>query len=1057
MKRKFFVFIGAFIVLLLLSFVILVVCGTFGTRNELARVSAGTNGLETSTYDGVGINLDYIPTTNMIRDPSFETETNYETITVAYADEEYIFFNSEDFENLRLLNNTLSSATVRVFSIDEQGTMVLKYSGAIQGYDFARIGTPVEIEDLNGYWLQDVITDVEYLDNTVVALTESGKLIVDLTDEQLVNVIGDDELSFTSICCNGSEIIAATETGIFYSSSDGRNFSELSSDYSVMETLIDNSLSIESIACVGKTIVSSLSDGRALILSDGESFIISLSDGASIERMITSNNRILIATSDDKVFVSSNGIVFSQNLEIEQAIAENSDANVSVIDATSYNDDFYLLMSDGSVLTIEYAPNDELSIEHLAGIADINSNPESIVVSSESELLILADDNSVYLVSSVTGVASVISAEDAVYDEIFAAPNGKIITMRNGEIGITSVYSDIKIDGNVGEDTLLAGDICYIETGLSPVAGGEAGEDGWLLSGNNSTWDCYGTNSNISVVNDAATGYGSSCARVTGLSQGIHMISQQIPGTASEIFTEDSFYRIDLYLKESGLDDANVSVWLSGAGFTETGFVIEDVSSKYSLYSYVFAVNENMLMGDEPIRLNIAFEGEGVLYVDGIYLGLDKYDASSIPDIFADTIIDANPSAIRLNNLMIGQSEMSSDSLYSMTASSDSINVYADEQSIRVAGCTSLEDSLRLVRESSSTPWFVIGSCANQATIDAFLDYMCGSVSSAYGKVRIDNGTALPWSRQFETIYIEINDSENCFASDIQRSAYVDYITGLIRESEYYNDIKDKVVFLDGMTYEGGVMLSSADYHCSQVSIDYELDEAAEMNPTFIQYTNEVYDDLSFDSPRVTTHGNESGEFISSLSISSSSYNSTDVIISRTTEAITSGAYLSAILSDNAGFVSMTMFDVPVSYRPIDTESFDVFVPSDLNGLERTNAEVSATAFFGFLQSVRPLNYLDRSSSEVLDPVDEDSAVTADGFNQCCDSVIFSGEAENYIYISNSSNTQQQFVIEQGNVDTSAAQYSRYSSSGQLIQSSSLRYRVQRITLQAGEYIIITY
>ena len=112
----------------------------------------------------------------------------------------------------------------------------------------------------------------------------------------------------------------------------------------------------------------------------------------------------------------------------------------------------------------------------------------------------------------------------------------------------------------------------------------------------------------------------------------------------------------------------------------------------------------------------------------------------------------------------------------------------SDYQSMSVT--TSLEDSLKLVKNCNSAPWFVIGPYVNQSDIDKLLEYLCGSLTSEYGGRRIDNGTALPWSRQFTRFYIEINDSGKVFKSDVQKAAYVNYVISMFSQSEYFSDIR---------------------------------------------------------------------------------------------------------------------------------------------------------------------------------------------------------------------------------------------------------------------------
>ena len=139
------------------------------------------------------------------------------------------------------------------------------------------------------------------------------------------------------------------------------------------------------------------------------------------------------------------------------------------------------------------------------------------------------------------------------------------------------------------------------------------------------------------------------------------------------------------------------------------------------------------------IRLSIAFEGAGFVLVDDIYLGPDSYSTAGVPQYYAETLVSGKPSAIRLNNLNIGGDGFAETSLYLSSIDSvsrsvkgtSSRNEYADDESVaeeypRQSVTASLEDSLRLVKQCSSTPWIVIGPYVNQSDIDKFLEYMKG-------------------------------------------------------------------------------------------------------------------------------------------------------------------------------------------------------------------------------------------------------------------------------------------------------------------------------------------
>jgi hypothetical protein len=1063
-KRKLFVFLGSFCVIVLLSIFLLAVTGAFGTRNELVRIPATPINGEAMDFDGVGLNLDRIPMSNFIMDPSFENSNEVCSLTVASADEAHIYFDSDELNQF----NIDSNANIRVFSMDETGAMILKYQGAVLGYDETQIGNEVTIEDPNGLWITDTIVDIDYLNNTLVALTQSGKLISDISDEQLMHVFEAEDIEFKDICSNATEIYAITSTGTLYSSVDGRNFSLVTEDAEIGAMLINESVEIQNIASVGNAVVAALSNGEVLVYSDGEVIALDLGIESGIAAIESSGNRIMIVSSDAEAYVSLNGLVFRQESVLESVIESE------VVDVDVFGDDFYCLLNNGTIVKCEYNDSGDATCSTLSGVSNYSSNVASLIVADENNIVVLDSNGATYLVDSNIDTVSIASSDGVSYDEIYSAPNGKVIVLRNNTIGITSILSDIRIDGN-SLSSILPGDICFIEATRNCIAANsfEGSQDeisenddeedmlddtlasSWQVGTGSETWDYYGPDTYLSVVQDSANGYGSNCARVTGLSDNIHMLSQELNGSASDIFEENAFYRIDIYLKQSGINNGDVNIWISGEGFEEQGFSVS-ANGKFTMYSYVFAINDTSAFEEGPVRLNISFEGQGVLFVDGIYLGLDKNSEESISSYFRDAIVEATPSVIRLNNLSIGETGLSESSIFLNGTSSNSLSVDGNGVPMQVGNCASLEESLRLVRDSQSTPWLVFGSCTDPTIVNGILEYMCGSVSSTYGKLRIDNGTAFPWSRQFETIYIEINDSEGNFVSDIQKSAYVDYITGIIRSSEYYTELKDRIVFLDGMNYEGGMMLSSADYHCSEVDLNISIDTTSTSGTTFTDLVNEAMDDAGYNSPRVTSHGTAvTGEFISSLSMSYELYDGSATIVSRYAQPISSGQYMSVLLSDSSAFSRRVMYDVRTSYLAIDNESNMIFVPSEYNDTIRDNLEAGVDDFFNFVSTINQFRYSSRLSLEALNPIDETSSQTAEMLMHNCSCAMYEVESTRYIIVSNSSSSQQQFVIENAGAE-GESRVNRYSSSGIIIQSYRLTSRTQRITLQAGEYVVVT-
>ena len=461
---------------------------------------------------------------------------------------------------------------------------------------------------------------------------------------------------------------------------------------------------------------------------------------------------------------------------------------------------------------------------------------------------------------------------------------------------------------------------------------------------------------------------------------------------------------------------------------------LTNIGKNYKLYSYVFAVTDQMVDAGE-IRLSIAFEGSGFVLVDDVYLGPDSYSAAGIPQYYADTLKSGKPTAMRLNNLNIGCNGFAETSLYLSAIDSVSREVkgttskieYDDEDNSvyekpgqSVTG--SLEDSLRLVKQCSSTPWFVIGPYVDQEDIDKLLEYMCGSLTSEYGGRRIDNGTALPWSRQFSRFYIEINDSGKVFKSDIQKASYVNYVKSMFSQSEYFSDIKDKTVFLDGMEYSGGTMMSDADYHTMGVSL-----VANDSSATYIDNIRTSYILAQYETPHIVS-GGKSGEYINRLRTSGSNC----------------GKILSAIMMSEADFADMFLFDAAVNFVPSKYNGSGMFVGKD-EFINMMTVSGLTTEFAGF----------DELYIDIREPLDKTVPVSVEQFMSNVTTACFDKDNKTYIIVANSSSSQQSFLINDNKLGRADSVIRRYDDKGRLINERKMRSDHLRHILQPGEFIIV--
>lgn len=1018
-KRKFFSYLLTILVILSLATGILALTGIFGSRSELCSVKVSRNSNSIQTLQGVGINLDYIPLNNYVKNSSFEATSVFDTFVLADSRDDYIFMTSDEMNKLSLSNKDLIGSSAKIYTIDERGVMCLIVESKIIDYDEASLGSFEEIKDTNWYWTQDSFVDMTSFENVLSGVTSKGKLVSDASSESFSKQFEVEDDKFIAIDSSDSVVVAVTRKGVFYYSNDGKNFTlktQIDTESELYKKLDSKEVEIKEVCVFKDKALVLLSDGRLLLCSNSDVYEVEWFE-SEVSHITSSDEKIVVTLTNKNVYSSSNALVFNEENDIETIIG---DADIKSLSSSGNIN--AVLLNDGRIIRISDEVN-ELPVKvDVASICMLGDN--SILGSSE--------DGNLYVLGEAGSTKLATGNEDD-FTAVFPGEGGRILLVSGGKLYETYVYVGVRLSQNLPTESIYSGDICYIERALNACAGSifnssedEAKGSDWYLSSNVTSWDIYGNGTSVTTIDEAPVGYGTRCARILGTTDGYHVLSQKIADCGSDIFIENAFLRLELQLMQRDLDNSNVKIWLSSEGCENVGFVVDDCTKHFSRYSNVFIASDELLNSTNEIRLNIAFEGVGELDVDGIYLGLDKYSKPEIPQEFLGAVTTSNPSVIRLNNLGIGAYGISYDSLFSSSANSNS--TYINDEVGLVSNCNSLEESLRLVKDSKAFPWLVIGSSANQGSVDALLDYLCGSVNSDFGKRRIDNGTAVPWSRQFSNVVIEINDADGIFLSDVQRSAYVNYVIGLVRQSGYYKDFKDKITFVDGMKYDGGVMLSFADCHCSSYIDDGVFDSGV----TYIDSTNSMYREINILTPRVNNIGVDSGEYIASL----------DILGSFGESKISLADCVATVLADDSAFARMILVNINVDYNEVD---YSKLIDSNTSTMLKT---------FKLLDFI---NNSQRMYCEVQKPLSDEAPVSIKEFNSNVGVYLFKNDKTYYLIVANTSEQQAQFLVDGTDVSLIGSKTKRYAANGDELQSETVTNRNNRYTLQAGQVIVFEF
>lgn len=997
--------------LLFLSAGILLFLGIFGYRAELVAISM-TDDSQNVAYNGVGLNLDYIPNVNLIIDPSFEKDDQYHSITVLDCEGKSLYFEPLDITASDINTKVIAGADIRVVTIDGDGNMLLRYEGEIESYESARLGQKSDIDIPDYYGVNSNIIKTCVLQNSVTALTDSGTVIADITSEQLIRLYDGGNVSFADICCNTSYIYAVTGDGVIYYTADGKVFAEMNE--------VNDSAYMNVVACAAtEGFVSVLTEtGSIYAFSSGSYHKVTLPSSSPAVKIGATADTVFAVLADGSIYRSSNGLVYS--------VVDTGDLyeNRTAEKIYCHDDKAYILNNDGSITVIDIRAE---KISLLAATSTGSSKAGSLVVTDNGQIVVSTDDNKALLISEENDDKMVISGENEKVSDVFPGVGNKVIVSDPDKLYSASVLSDFTLFDQVPEDSITMGDICFIRATDSKVSLAVSEDGGWTSSEVEGSWDAYGEGTRADLTIDSYDGsYG---VRMSGLTDNTHILSQKLPGKISEEMVKDTFYRISLYLKGDNASSTpeNVRVWLTGKSFGKQGLTASGIGDDYSEYSTTFAVNDTML-SDDTLRFNIAFDGQGSVLIDQIYVGIESAGKPDIPQAFTDGVKSATPEVIRLNNLNIGTTGFSENIFWGTQAlSSGAGYVKSDGHVTQVSDVRSLERSLKLVKEASSNPWFVLGSYTSPEFVNNMITYLCGSVSSDYGSLRIRNGTALPWSRQFDKIYFEISDTSGTFTSDIQRGSYVDYVISMITKSEMYADLKDKIVFIDGMNYENGMILSSADAHSSSMIISTVL-PGDEQDTSYAQILTKAYDRTRNSIPRVST-GRDRGEFISSLEFDGK---------------FNIAQYMAAVLSDDAYFAEMIMIDCDPSFKPSEYGEDGVFAKgSDMRLL------------LDMMALIKEIGGCGRMYANLSDPLSDKSGQSVERFMDDCKVSQFDASDRGFLVVANTSNNQNQFIMYNASRTYTGSAVKRYSLTGKLINTKRLTNSYRRYNLQPGEVIIV--
>lgn len=472
------------------------------------------------------------------------------------------------------------------------------------------------------------------------------------------------------------------------------------------------------------------------------------------------------------------------------------------------------------------------------------------------------------------------------YNLIRRISSGQLIAAGNdGSIQYAMMGLTIELDSGLEQGKYQNGDLLQLEQ----LASGPAGqvmldqEDGeWYVSDPGSVEVQFsesapgGGHTALSIDLDRIADKGSD--KLTGLysAQTIQtdriedgfVLRQKLSKQVCPKINNNNFFVFDFWAKTDNPDELEMTLKMTNLNFNFEP-VVKSVQGDWQKYQVFFALPKYSLKEGEAPCLSLSFRGGGKIYLDSFWLGpSNEYGHEYSLAAFTGR---KSGSILRLPACPVGSPDLASESWLN---SDNGVSVFHQENNkLLLFYQNNLALSLDFCKDLGLNPWLVIDSQASDLELKHLMQYLFGQENTAYGKLRADQGAVSRYSDVFQQIYLEILDSEDKLSNDNQRQTYVDWVIKSLIETPEYPQIKDKVIFVDGMKYKDNVVLSGGDFHASDLVLDRRINSLSDLT----SFNDHLYEILPRDIDRSL---DSRSELIRSTSLATSDLRLADLVAS---------------------------------------------------------------------------------------------------------------------------------------------------------------------------------
>jgi len=346
-KRPFVVSISVLLTLFVSTGVLIFTLGLFGPSSDLLSVYVSAKDIGTSADGtvssnvGIGINLPYLPTSNLLKNPSFENKQYDQVYTVSGGTENAVYVQSDSSANIVYDDGFFADGTVRIMSLDQDGKLVLKMQAGVTDFKTNQLGLWISLAVPSGAAEGQKVTSLSSSSSMTVAVGDKGLLVSDVTSSDPTIMDLGITGNFVSSTCIDERFFAVTNTGAFATSGDGKTWNVFDPDPA-------DSFSIHTVSSLGKVGIAAGDSGVILLCSGGN--VISVPSGTSQSLLTSASDGIttVIAGMNGTALTTSNGVIFRELSFSEMPLY----ANTPDWQCSDYRNGYYILGGDMGQIAI---------------------------------------------------------------------------------------------------------------------------------------------------------------------------------------------------------------------------------------------------------------------------------------------------------------------------------------------------------------------------------------------------------------------------------------------------------------------------------------------------------------------------------------------------------------------------------------------------------------------------------------------------------------------------------------------------------------------------------